>query len=93
MVTTPVADLFETGGRRAKGPPVYSSIQQHGLGRFVLAEGPQLAVAWLIAETWYKWGSFTLELVGFLATWFLVGAVADLPRQFLRTRRGGRPDR
>ena len=33
---------------------------------------PGLFVAFVIAELFYKWGSFTLECLGFLATWFLI---------------------
>jgi hypothetical protein len=33
---------------------------------------PPLAVALLLAELFYKWHSFTLECIGFLATWFAV---------------------
>lgn len=29
-------------------------------------------VSFLIAEFFYKWGSFGLELVGFLLTWYVV---------------------
>jgi hypothetical protein len=28
--------------------------------------------SFVIAELFYKWGSFGLELVGFLATWFAI---------------------
>ena len=31
---------------------------------------PPLAAAFLVAELFYKWHSFTLECIGFLATWF-----------------------
>lgn len=36
------------------------------------------AVAFAIAETFYKFGSFSLELVAFLATWFVLSFVQSL---------------
>jgi hypothetical protein len=33
---------------------------------------PPLAIAFLIAEFFYKWHSFTLECAGFLVTWFVL---------------------
>tara|TARA_Y100001934_G_scaffold118177_1_gene144653 strand:- start:674 stop:898 length:225 start_codon:yes stop_codon:yes gene_type:complete len=39
---------------------------------------PGLGVAFLIAELFYKWGSFALECLGFLATWFVLDLVYGL---------------
>ena len=36
---------------------------------------PGLLIAFVIAEMFYKWGSFSLECLGFLATWFVVDAI------------------
>jgi hypothetical protein len=33
---------------------------------------PPLALAFLIAELFFKWRSFTLECAGFLLTWFVL---------------------
>jgi hypothetical protein len=41
---------------------------------------PVLLAAWLVAETFYKFKSFTLECAAFLLTWFVFDAVL----QFLR---------
>ncbi|GGH43686.1 hypothetical protein GCM10011341_02530 [Frigidibacter albus] len=35
-------------------------------------------LALLIAQIWFKWGSFSLELVGFLAVWFVLGLLANI---------------
>lgn len=32
---------------------------------------PPLALALVLAESFFKWHSFTLECIGFLATWFV----------------------
>ncbi len=36
---------------------------------------PALALAWIIAELFYKFHSFTLECGAFLATWFVLDAL------------------
>ena len=37
-----------------------------------------LLIAFVIAELFYKWGSFALECLGFLATWFVLDAIFAL---------------
>lgn len=39
-------------------------------------QAPALLAALAIAETFYKWHSFILEAGGFLATWFVLDALA-----------------
>ena len=36
---------------------------------------PGLVISFVIAELFYKWGSFALECIGFLATWFVIDLV------------------
>jgi hypothetical protein len=50
---------------------------------------PAFAIAWVIAETFYKWHSFSLEMLGFLATWMVIDAAI----QGLRRLFAGRSDR
>ena len=45
--------------------------------RAFLAHLPGLILALLIAETFYKFHSFTLECIAFLATWLLIDVVLD----------------
>jgi hypothetical protein len=40
-------------------------------------EGVTLLLALVIAELFYKFHSFVLECVAFLATWYVLGAVAS----------------
>ena len=35
------------------------------------------ALSLLIAQVFFKWGSFALELLGFLLLWFVLGMIAD----------------
>lgn len=51
---------------------------------------PSAALSIVIAELFYKFHSFTLECVAFLATWYVVDQVVALPHRAIR-RRLGRP--
>jgi hypothetical protein len=55
------------------------SIASFSLRRVVLETIPLFGVAILIAESFFKFRSFTLELLAFLATWFIL----DLLLQFI----------
>jgi hypothetical protein len=49
-------------------------------------QAPALALAWLIAELFYKFHSFTLELAAFLATWFVFDvAIQRLSSRFTKS--------
>ncbi|MGH8352633.1 MAG: hypothetical protein ACRERY_03790 [Pseudomonas sp.] len=43
--------------------------------QLLLEHAPVLGASLVIAELFYKFGSFTLECVAFLATWFVIDAV------------------
>jgi hypothetical protein len=44
----------------------------------LLVEAPAIAASLAIAETFYKFHSFTLECVCFLATWLALSSVLSL---------------
>lgn len=46
--------------------------------RVALTEAPSLVGSVVIAEVFYKFHSFTLECVAFLATWLVLGYVTSL---------------
>lgn len=50
-------------------------------------QAPPLVVSFMIAETFYKFGSFALECAGFLGTWFVLDAALQ---GVLKMVRGGR---
>ncbi len=54
---------------------MYTLIRSLPLRSILAAHGPALAGSWLIAELLYKFGSFTLELAAFFATWFVIDTV------------------
>jgi hypothetical protein len=43
---------------------------------FLVSESPALLVSWVLAEVFYKFGSFTLETGAFLITWYLTGMIS-----------------
>ena len=56
---------------------MFSLIKDLGIRRFMTAEAPTGVLAWLIAEFFYKFHSFTLECAAFLATWFAFSFVLN----------------
>ena len=42
---------------------------------------PAMTAAFLIAEFFYKFRSFALECLAFLATWYLIDVVVDVARR------------
>ncbi len=53
---------------------MYSLIRKVSLRDLILEQAPTFAVSLLIAEMFYKFHSFTLECVAFLATWYVLNA-------------------
>ena len=47
------------------------------LKRVAFEQIPTLAAAWLVAELFYKFHSFTLECAAFLVTWFVFDAIVQ----------------
>lgn len=47
-------------------------------GELFLRQLPLFAVSFGIAELFYKFGSFALECVAFLATWFVLDGLVQL---------------
>jgi hypothetical protein len=47
---------------------------------------PALATAWLIAELFYKFRSFSLECAAFLVTWFVLDASIQAVRRLFSPR-------
>ena len=66
---------------------MYSLYRQLGLRKSLTAEAPSLAVSLLIAELFYKFHSFTLECVAFLATWLAISYLFSLVAKVLAVRR------
>lgn len=57
---------------------MYTLLRTSGIKSALVAELPGFLVAFLIAHLFYKFGSFGLELVAFMATWWLATFVKEL---------------
>ena len=49
---------------------MYSYVKNMGVPTFLAREAPAFGASFLIAELFYKFGSFTLETGAFLVTWY-----------------------
>jgi len=56
---------------------MYRMVRRLGLRQLAIEEAAPLALALVIAELFFKFHSFTLETVAFLATWYAISAVAS----------------
>ncbi|HWQ16120.1 MAG TPA: hypothetical protein VNL77_25190 [Roseiflexaceae bacterium] len=63
---------------------MYALFRLLPLRQLLAQQLPVLAVAWLIAEFFYKFHSFTLECAAFLATWFVLDAISTFVARRLR---------
>jgi hypothetical protein len=54
---------------------MYAWVRQVGIKRFGVSHLPSLVVSLFIAELFYKFHSFILECVAFLATWTVLSWV------------------
>ena len=52
-------------------------------GELFKVQLPILFAALVVAEAFYKFGSFTLECLAFLATWAVFDAVASMMRKWI----------
>jgi hypothetical protein len=61
---------------------MYSIIRREGVKTFAIQQSVPFVVSFLIAEAFYKFHSFTLECIAFLATWYVLDwVVAKLTRR------------
>ena len=63
---------------------MYTLVNRLGPKTFLTYETPALLLSWIIAEVFYKFGSFTLETGAFLITWYGCGL---LFQKFIRKQR------
>ena len=68
---------------------MYTLLRSVGLREGLVSEAPALAISIVVAEAFYKFHSFTLECVTFLATWVAVSYLFSLVR---RVWTGKRPE-
>ena len=56
---------------------MYSLMRSMSLRSLLVEQLPVLLLSMIIAEVFFKFHSFTLETVAFLATWFLIDFVVQ----------------
>jgi hypothetical protein len=57
---------------------MFELLRSSSLRQLLARQAPGLAISLIVAELFYKFGSFTLECLGFLATWFVLDAMFAL---------------
>lgn len=65
---------------------MYTLLHLLPVKRLAYEQMPALTFAWIIAELFYKFHSFTLECAAFLATWFMLDALVQRVVRPLFTR-------
>lgn len=66
---------------------MYTLIKSVGFRAFLAQEAPYLVLAFFIASLFYKWGSFGVEALGFLATWAALSFIGNAAVKYLRGNR------
>ena len=66
---------------------MFTMTREVGVRKSLASEAPCFGLSFLTAELLYKFHSFTLECLAFLATWFVFSAVADWARGMVRSSR------
>jgi len=62
---------------------MYTLIQSISLRRLILEQGLAFGSSLLIAEMFYKFHSFTLECLAFLATWYALDYVIQFIQKWI----------
>lgn len=56
---------------------MYMLIKNLGIREWLVRQSPVLVGALVIAEIFYKFGSFLLEAIAFMLTWFFLDAITE----------------
>ncbi len=65
---------------------MYSLMRSMSLRSLLVEQLPVLLLSMIIAEVFYKFHSFTLETIAFLATWFVLDFIVQSVRRALAKR-------
>ncbi|MBK8046230.1 MAG: hypothetical protein IPK16_03330 [Anaerolineales bacterium] len=63
---------------------MYSLIKSMTLRNLLIEQLPVLLLSMIIAEIFYKFHSFTLETIAFLATWFVLDWIVQAVLRLVR---------
>lgn len=65
---------------------MYTLLRSASVGALLTTQAPAFLIAFVTAELFFKWKSFALECLGFLALWFVLDAVFSTARSMLSKR-------
>jgi len=68
---------------------MYTLIRTIPLTRFITEQGLALGVSLILAEMFYKFHSFTLECITFLATWYVLDFLIQTVRHWNQPEKFG----
>ena len=54
---------------------MYTMLRNASLSMLLSTQAPAFLIAFITASLFFKWKSFALECVGFLAVWFILDAL------------------
>jgi hypothetical protein len=70
-------NFFDISCQNPRSVFVFSLITMLPLRQTLQRELLPFVIALVIAQLYFKWGSFALELVGFIATWLVLGFLVN----------------
>jgi hypothetical protein len=65
---------------------MFTMFRNQSFGALLATQLPPFLIAFITAELFFKWKSFALECVGFLALWFVLDAAYTGIRSLWRKR-------
>jgi len=65
---------------------MYTLMNSIPLRQMLLEQAPIIAISLIIAELFYKFHSFTLECIAFLATWYVLDMLVKFMSKTWRKR-------
>jgi hypothetical protein len=65
---------------------MFTMFRNQSFGALLGTQLPPFLIAFITAELFFKWKSFALECLGFLALWFVLDAAYTGIRSLLRKR-------
>jgi hypothetical protein len=65
---------------------MFSMLRNQSFGALLGTQVPPFLIAFITAELFFKWKSFALECLGFLALWLVLDAAYTGIRSLLRKR-------
>jgi hypothetical protein len=65
---------------------MYTMLRNASLGVLLSTQAPAFIIAFVTASLFFKWKSFALECLGFLAVWFVLDLVFTTVRQMWMKR-------